>query len=389
MRSLVIYPVVTLIFLIFAGINYYIGLRGRQAFRRFLPSARRYWLVFWLIVLAYPTSRFVSRFLPESLNWVQAIIGSVWLGAMFYFVLVLAMLDMVRLADYLLGLAARKTLLPWKTRPLAAPITGLAVLLLVGVTLAYGAWNAWHPRVTRYNLTISKQAGHLGHLRAALVSDIHLGSIVRGDRLVQMVDMVNSLHPDIIILAGDLIDEGINPSEEKLITNTLRRLRAGLGVYFIMGNHEYISGHAEEIIPYLQSAGVKVLRDRWVKAADSFYLVGRDDRSHGDSHTRKNLADLMAGIDRTKPIIVADHQPVNLNEPRDQGVDLQVSGHTHVGQLFPNHLITGKIYEDDWGYLRKGSLQVIVSSGFGTWGPPVRTGNYPEIVDLTINFASN
>ncbi|WP_407313306.1 hypothetical protein [Desulfosporosinus sp. SB140] len=94
----------------------------------------------------------------------------------------------------------------------------------------------------------------------------------------------------------------------------------------------------------------------------------------------------MQGVDHSLPIILMDHQPSHLEEPVGQGVDLQLSGHTHAGQLFPIRLITSRIFEDDWGYLRKGNFQLIVSSGYGTWGPPIRVGNTPEIVDITMTF---
>jgi hypothetical protein len=94
----------------------------------------------------------------------------------------------------------------------------------------------------------------------------------------------------------------------------------------------------------------------------------------------------MEGIDRNLPVILLDHQPVNLDEPAQLGIDLQLSGHTHRGQLFPNHLITGRIYENDWGLITRGTLNVVVSSGVGTWGPPIRVGNKPEVVEIVIHF---
>ncbi|HBW35391.1 MAG TPA: metallophosphoesterase, partial [Desulfosporosinus sp.] len=102
---------------------------------------------------------------------------------------------------------------------------------------------------------------------------------------------------------------------------------------------------------------------------------------------RQDLETLMQGVNRSLPVLLMDHQPSQLAEPVEQGVDLQVSGHTHRGQMFPIQFITSRIFENDWGYLRKGDFQLIVSSGYGTWGPPVRIGNTPEIVDITIRFS--
>lgn len=122
---------------------------------------------------------------------------------------------------------------------------------------------------------------------------------------------------------------------------------------------------------------------------DSFYIIGRDDLSgkRHNGHPRKPLGELLESLDRSLPLIVMDHQPARLEEAEAAGIDLQVSGHTHRGQMFPNHLVTRRTWELDWGYLRKGATQIIVSLGFGTWGPPVRIGNTPEVVSIRVRFA--
>lgn len=137
----------------------------------------------------------------------------------------------------------------------------------------------------------------------------------------------------------------------------------------------------------LRQSGVQVLRDSKVEIAESIYLVGRDDYTSGSfAEDRQVLADLMKDIDRSKPIILMDHRPVHLTQALNEGVDLQVSGHTHKGQFFPLNFVTQKMFEVDYGYFRRDSLQVIVSCGFGTWGPPIRVGNRPEIVEIDIRF---
>jgi len=200
--------------------------------------------------------------------------------------------------------------------------------------------------------------------------------------------MVNELKPDLILFAGDVFDENIESSNKQQVSDTFRKLSAPYGVFAVLGNHEYIGGNAEEAIDYLGEAGVQVLRDDFLEIAGSFNLVGRDDRSGAryNGGPRQDLKTLMQGIDRDLPIIVMDHQPSHLEEPEGQGVDLQVSGHTHAGQLFPIGYITRRIFEDDWGLLRKDNFQIIVSCGYGTWGPPIRLGNTPEVVDIMIKF---
>jgi predicted MPP superfamily phosphohydrolase len=169
---------------------------------------------------------------------------------------------------------------------------------------------------------------------------------------------------------------------------TFQRIQSRFGVFAVLGNHEYIGRQTETAVELLRKSGIIVLRDSFVNVADRFVVAGREewDRTRFGYGPRKSLKDLLKGVNAKKPVLLMDHQPRNLAEPADAGVDLQVSGHTHRGQLFPNQWLTGALYEIDHGYLRKGKLQVIVSAGFGTWGPPVRTSAASEIVEIKVVF---
>ncbi len=378
--------IIGLILFLYGMLNYYIGERGAQSFSRLVPNIRIYWFVFWVISLAYPAGRFGQKFLPAGISRTLTVAGAYWLAAMFYFILILLVIDLVKPLDnrfgFLPGILRNRGL---------APAGGLIVLILVTGIVLYGYWNARMPQVRHYDLTIAKKAGSLQQLHVVMVSDIHLGTIVHNGRLIKLTDMINRLKPDLVLLPGDVIDEDIQIFEEQQMADTFRRLCTKYGVFAVQGNHEYISGYADEAMHYLKEAGVHVLRDDYRKVADCFYIVGRDDRirERFGSGRRLELAALMQGIERSLPLILLDHQPFHLQEAQQQGVDLQLSGHTHAGQLFPIRLITRRLFETDWGYLWKGSLQIIVSSGFGTWGPPIRTGNRPEIVDIVIHFAKS
>jgi len=138
----------------------------------------------------------------------------------------------------------------------------------------------------------------------------------------------------------------------------------------------------------LQQAGVTILQDQCVCIGNSFYLAGRDDklRKMLTGTERKALADVLADCNRAFPILLLDHQPKELEEAQRNHVDLQLSGHTHQGQLFPVGLLTKWMYTIDWGYWRKGTYQLIVSSGVGTYGPPVRVGTTAEVVSIRVRF---
>lgn len=302
--------------------------------------------------------------------------------AVIYYGFLLALFaDIIRLLDRIIPLLP----MTLKQRP---EWTGLTVVLLLTCILAYGFWNARHPIINRYDITIAKKAGNLTNLHAVAVSDIHLGNIIGVDRLEKLVESINQLQPDIVLLPGDIIDAELQPFISQNMGSVLRRLNPPLGVYAILGNHEYIGGEPDGIIAALEQAGVKVLRDSKVIINDSLIVAGRDERSRNRyaGGSRAPLSAILSGADLTLPVLLLDHQPMDLAEAKQQGVDLQLSGHTHRGQLYPNHLITAAIFEIDWGYLKKESLQVIVSSGYGTWGPPIRTGNRPEILDIHIRF---
>lgn len=373
------------IFMIIYGFsNYYIALRGWQALYTVSRSGALLWVaVVALLAMLFIIGRFVDGRLPYSATKAIMLGGSFWMAAWFYFLLLFASFDLLRLLSKLPFLPST-VLSDWSNRFF------LVSMVLVLVLLIWGSWNAWHPVVRRYDLVLPQKSSYLNELHVVAVSDIHLGWVVDSKRLDRLVDRIRDLNPDAVFLVGDVIDEGIDPAAEYLIPQALIKLQAPLGAFAVLGNHEYISRQADRLKPYFLEGGVNLLRDESVKVADAFYLVGRDDRSSTtfNGGPRRELSALLAGIDRESlPVIVLDHQPFNLQEAQYQGVDLQISGHTHLGQIFPNQFITGAVYECDWGYLRKENLQVLVSSGYGTWGPPIRIGNRPEILDIYITFA--
>ncbi|MDW7682284.1 MAG: metallophosphoesterase, partial [bacterium] len=167
----------------------------------------------------------------------------------------------------------------------------------------------------------------------------------------------------------------------------LSTIQSKYGVFAVTGNHEYIGG-VDAATDYLQNYGVSVLRDSVVKIVDSIYLIGREDRSirRFSGKARTSLDSLMQGVDRNYPCFLLDHQPFELSEAARNGIDLQICGHTHHGQLWPLNLITRMLYEKSWGYLKRGDTHYYISSGAGTWGPPVRIGNHPEIVEIVVHF---
>jgi predicted MPP superfamily phosphohydrolase len=370
---------------IYGLVNFYISLRGWQALAGF-PRAR--WIVFaayWAFILCYPAGRIILARGRTALAAPLVKIGSFHLALMIYLVMGVVLVDLVRLINAFIPFLPRSLV----SRPHQ---TGIVLFLAIGgvsvLVVAGGILNAMRPRTVELSLSIDKPAGVRTSLSAVVASDIHLGTIAGSARLRKLVDRINRLEPDIVLLPGDVVDESVTEAEEEAMTAVFKKLRAPLGIYSVPGNHEYYGG-IERNLAYLRKWGVRVLQDEAVEVDGSFYLIGRKDPSALRRHeTRLSIPEIMkaGGVDPRRPLILLDHQPLHLEEAEAAGIDLQLSGHTHAGQLFPLTLINKRIYEQNWGYLRKGKTQYYVSCGVGTWGPPVRTGSVPEIIRIRLTF---
>lgn len=373
-------------FLLYGLINYYVFLRGWQCIAADSPIRTPYALVFWTIALSFIAGRFLERVAITPFSTAAVWIGSFWFAAFAYFTLAALLIDLLRLINYVIPFfPAFVTSNIGRTKAVLA----IAVSSAVVIALVAGYFNAKYPRLKTLEIHIPKSVDSLKTLNVAVASDIHLGTIIGNGRLKRIVDSINNLHADLVLFPGDIVDEDLAPVIKQNLGETLRTIKAKYGVFAITGNHEYIGG-VEDACKYLMDHGITVLRDQIVTVNGNITLVGREDRSISQfaGKKRKPLPELMANVDKRFPIIMMDHQPIGLNEAVDAGVDLQLSGHTHHGQIWPFNWITEAIYEVSWGYKKKNQTQFYVSSGVGTWGPPVRLGNTPEIVNLRITFGS-
>lgn len=370
----------SLFLFVFLILQFYIGIHGWWYFSLLVDDLSKlvYWGIFSFIALAYILVHLTRNVLPYSLARIIKYIGAYWLAVFEYGVILLPITDVIALILY------------WCSVPLDFIIQTLGSMVLVVLLgiLIMGSWSAWVPTIRRIEIKLGKQAGSLQQLRVAVASDLHLGMIVGNRHIKRLIRSVDKINPDLILLVGDVLDDEIKPFIQHKMAETLRGLTAPMGVFAVVGNHEYIGKNVDEYVKRMEEIGIKVLLDESELVHNVFYVVGRKDRavkSFGNG-TRVELDQLIAPLDHTKPIILMDHQPYKLDEAAEAGVDLMLSGHTHRGQLAPNHLITRRIFELDWGYLKKGSMHAIVSSGFGTWGPPIRIGSRSEVVDITIYF---
>ena len=372
----------SIVFLIYFSVNYLIFSRGLQAFT-VTPGMRKGFIItFWAIVSCFIVGEIIEHThssLPG--EWIYRI-GAFWLAFMLYFTLSIILIDIVRLFNYFFHF------LPEISQTFKFRL-GLIVTGIVTFIVFAGHINALHTRVKEINLDIAKKVNGNPEMKILMASDIHLGALIGENRELGLVEIIKNQKPDLVLLCGDLVDGDIASVLRKNLGKHIQEIKTPMGVYAIAGNHEYIGG-IRQTIPYLESINIKLLRDSILILPNGVQVIGRDDRDNrrmGEGTGRKELHELAANLNHDYPIIVMNHQPFNLDEAVTENIDLHLSGHTHHGQLWPFNYLTKAIFELSWGYLKRGNTNFYVSSGFGSWGPPVRTGNTPEVVVFHLKFS--
>lgn len=371
-------------FTVYTALNYYVFIRGWQVISSYPSLKLLYIILFVIVAYGYIIAKLLYKVLPPLAYDIILGVGAIWFAFLVYFILSLLLIDILRLfngwfnffPDFITNnyKSTKKTLM-------------VAVIIIVGLVVLLGNLNKRDIKIKNLNLTIPKGDSKLDELNIVMASDIHL-SPIDGERLLsRIVDKMNSLKPDIILLAGDIVDDKAAILTERKIGESFRKLKPKYGVYSINGNHEFIN-EVESSVKYAEKFGIKFLRDSYVLIDSSFYVIGREDSAmvQFTGTQRKSLDEIVKTIETKHPRILLDHTPFNLNQAQLSGIDLQLSGHTHHGQIWPANLITSMIYELSWGYMKKGSTHYYVSSGAGTWGPPVRTGSSSEIVNIKVKF---
>lgn len=373
----------SIVLIVTIGVNYYIYRRTNPifAFAGGYELALR--LLFWAIALSYPIGRFLERVVPSGAAELVAKIGSFWLAAMLYLTLMFLLFDLLKLMHSWTGFPS---FLSAKDSISFLRKISVGIYATTAIIIFAGYLNAIYPKVSSVTIKTDKSLNGNAMLKIAAASDIHLGTIISNGRLERFVRMMNEQKPDIILLAGDIFDEDLGPVIKNNMGDQLKQLSAPLGVYAITGNHEYIGG-VDAAIKYLEDHGITVIRDSVVTPQGKLNVVGRDDRQAKmmGGNMRKPIEHMVVNIDNNLFTIMLDHQPYNLNEAVENGIDLQISGHTHHGQLFPLNLITKAMFEVSRGYKMIENSHIYVSTGFGTWGPPVRVGNRPEMVVFEVS----
>ena len=376
---------------LYISLCYYIGLKLKKIFLHgsIKFKHKRYWLVYWLIYWTIALGFILSNILRGLLttdNFITSIvtlIGATYLGVFIYSIIIFFVVDILKFILKKIGIRESIKLILKKIY-----CNGISVFIIVSIIVGLGVWNAQNQVVTNYEVNINKAAGEITSLNIVMISDVHMGIAIKENGINKMVNSINELNPDIVLFCGDIFDENTTTKLKEYSRENFKNIKSKYGVYDITGNHEYGAGDLSETISYFEDANIKFLQDESIKIANSFYIVGRNDPSNKrvTGQEIKQLSDVLKDVDKSLPIIVLNHRPEALEEAKAENVDLQLSGHTHKGQIFPGNFVTSYLNEKDYGHLIKENFNLIVSSGYGTWGPQMRIGSKSEIVNIRVNF---
>ena len=359
--------------LIFLTANYYVALRLYQL----IPENTILRIAFIIIITICVGSLFLFFPLYESLSFTIGgllyRIGTAWIIAFGYFFLLFVIIDLLKLSNNIFQFMDKDLV---QTLTYHNYTSFFTVLGAVVALLFIGNINYHKKRRVHYNIETTKLTSEKEPIRVVGISDLHLGYTIGGKELKQWIEIINSEKPDIVIIGGDLIDNNTDIVFEMGLDKVMKNINAPLGVYACLGNHEYISGK-QESIRFYEASNITLLKDTIFNVTDYITLIGRDDVSNKN---RKPLKSVMNGVDENQFKLLLDHQPSNLNDAEEAKIDLQFSGHTHNGQVFPFSLIAESIFENPHGIIKKGLTSIYVSSGLGIWGGKFRIGTQSEYV---------
>jgi predicted MPP superfamily phosphohydrolase len=257
----------------------------------------------------------------------------------------------------------------------------VVILMAPFLIVTTGALRHGNIQVNSYQIAIPKKSSALNHLKIAFAADLHLKGIADKVIVDKFVTKINSLNPDLVLLVGDIIEGDRQDDEMTVLEQTLRKINSKYGVYAAYGNHELHGGISN--LNFFNNSAIKMLQDSFVQIDKSLYIVGRNDSR---SDARKTIEELLTGMQNDLPIILLDHRPADLAKVSRTNVDIQVSGHTHNGQLFPINYITSYIYDLSWGHKKINNTHFFVTSGLQAWGPAVKTTGTSEIMVIDIDF---
>jgi hypothetical protein len=368
------HAIITLVYII---PNIYVFIRVWQLFIN--KGYRLYYtLIYLLLVIIFPVSNLLSegdnglvtRLLVFSSNYI--------LPFYLYLFLFVLLLDILLLFNRVFKLFSSERLKTTRFK-----FYGLiSILALSALVVIAGIVNFNTIRVSEYKIDIPARSSPIKHLKIAFVADFHLNNGTSKNFVERFARKIELINPDLMIFGGDIVEGDREDGNLEQFEHILAGIKARYGVYVVLGNHEHYGGQDKG--SFFDKSGMTVLSDTVVKPENLFNLAGRNDSHIRD---RKHLNELLKSVTDTLPVILIDHRPTEIDQVSRTSVDVQLSGHTHNGQLFPINLITRKVYVLSWGHEKIGNTHFFVTSGIRLWGPPVRTTGKSEIMVVDILFS--
>jgi predicted MPP superfamily phosphohydrolase len=360
--------------LIYGGFHLYFFLKAKAAFS--LPRSFLLLLVtFLLVMVAAPILvRIAEHSGRNQLAMFLAYFGYTWMGIVFLFVVASLAVDCCRIIISISSFILHKKSLLQITAKRAFYIP-LTFSIFVSVV---GAFEAWDIQIEKVTLASEKIPSSLNGLRIVQISDVHLGLIVRHKRLRKILNAVQIADPDILVSTGDLVDGQINELEG--LAEMLNAIKPRYGKYAVTGNHEFYAG-LQESLAFTENSGFKVLQNEGQSVTDYFTVAGVNDRvqKYFNNSPEISESEMLKALDREKFTLLLKHRP-EVDQKSLGLFDLQLSGHTHKGQIFPFNIITLLYFPVHWGFLNPLDHSFLyVSRGSGTWGPPIRFLSPPEV----------
>ena len=356
--------------------NIYVFLRINHLF---ISKGYKLWytLIYIMLAAVYP----LTRYLPgNEMNLAMQILDTVsgyLLPFYLYLFLLVLVYDLFLLLNILLKVVSVNTRKSFLYRFYSL----LALIFLSVAVVIGGVINLNTIRVSEYQITLPKRNSNIGKLRVAFVSDIHIEQNLSLSFLEQFVRKVNALQPDILLYGGDIVEGDSENETSEAMESILKKVQPRYGTFGVVGNHEFYGGQEQGV--FFRKANITLLNDSIINIDNAFYLAGRYDQHF---RHRKTIEEILQNNSADLPIILMDHRPTQLQEVSHTAVNVQFSGHTHNGQLFPLNYILRQMYELSWGYKKIKDTHFFVSSGLRLWGPPVKTTGKSEIMVVDITF---
>ena len=364
----------------YIALNIYLFWRIKGWVQAYFPKlkGKKGWIVPIVLYAFLASALVIAFFLPQGrFRRGMKLVGNYWLGVLLYMIFFIVIAELGRfLLLHVFRVSKDKICVPRIRR-----IVGCVCATLIMCISFWGVVNARLVRVTPYDVTINKEARDengqkMDSMKIVLVADLHLGYNIGVRQVQRIVNSINKQDADLVLIAGDIFDnewEAVDQPEE--LEKILRGIKSKYGVYACYGNHDI-------------QAGITLLRDEGVLINDSIYIYGRRDAHRpGNGATDRASADeITENMDKSKSIIVLDHEPKELEELSSAGVDMDLCGHTHDGQMFPGNILVAMMWENSCGYLNVDGMHNIVTSGVGVFGPDMRVGTKAEICPITVHF---